>query len=75
MAAVVEDLGFDSIWTSDHIIVPEGSGYIPEVMLEPLAALSHLAARTSHVTLGDRACSSSRIETRCSPRSTSRAST
>ena len=37
MAAVVEDLGFDSIWTSDHIIVPEGSSYIPEVMLEPLA--------------------------------------
>ena len=53
MAAIVEDLGFDSIWTSDHIIVPEGSGYIPEHMLEPLAALSHLAARTSHVTLGD----------------------
>ena len=52
MAAVVEDLGFDSIWTSDHIIVPEGSSYIPEVMLEPLATLSHLAARTSHVTLG-----------------------
>ena len=52
MAAIVEDLGFDSIWTSDHIIVPEGSGYIPEHMLEPLAALSHLAARTSHVTLG-----------------------
>jgi probable F420-dependent oxidoreductase len=52
MAAIVEDLGYDSIWTSDHIIVPEGSGYIPEHMLEPLAALSHLAARTSHVTLG-----------------------
>ena len=46
MAAIVEDLGFDSIWTSDHIIVPEGSGYIPEHMLEPLATLSHLAART-----------------------------
>ena len=52
MAAIIEDLGFDSLWTSDHIIVPEGSGYIPELMLEPLAALSHLAARTSHVTLG-----------------------
>ncbi len=52
MAAIVEDLGFDSLWTSDHIIVPEGSGYIPEHMLEPLAALSYLAARTTHVTLG-----------------------
>ncbi|HTN80558.1 MAG TPA: LLM class F420-dependent oxidoreductase [Acidimicrobiales bacterium] len=52
MAAIVEDLGFDSIWTSDHIIVPEGSGYIPEHMLEPLATLSHLAARTTNLTLG-----------------------
>lgn len=52
MAAIVEDLGFDSLWASDHIIVPEGSGYIPELMLEPLAVLSHLAARTTHVTLG-----------------------
>ncbi len=52
MASLVEDLGFDSLWVSDHIIVPEGSGYIPEHMLEPLAALSYLAARTIHVTLG-----------------------
>lgn len=52
MAALVEQLGFDSLWVSDHIIVPEGSSYIPEHMLEPLAALSHLAARTTHVTLG-----------------------
>jgi probable F420-dependent oxidoreductase len=52
MARVVEDLGFDSIWVSDHIIVPEGSGYIPEFMDEPLAVLSYLAAETNHVTIG-----------------------
>jgi probable F420-dependent oxidoreductase len=52
MARVVEDLGFDSIWVSDHIIVPEGSGYIPEFMDEPLAVLSFLAAETKHVTIG-----------------------
>ncbi len=52
MARVVEDLGFDSLWVSDHIIVPEGSGYIPENMDEPLATLAFLAAETSHVTLG-----------------------
>lgn len=52
MARAVEDLGFDSLWVSDHIIVPEGSGYIPEFMDEPLAALAFLAAETKHVTIG-----------------------
>jgi probable F420-dependent oxidoreductase len=52
VARAVEDLGFDSLWVSDHIIVPEGSGYIPELMVEPLALLAYLAAETSHVTLG-----------------------
>lgn len=52
MARAVEELGFDSLWVSDHIIVPEGSSYIPEFMDEPLATLAFLAAETSHVTLG-----------------------
>ncbi|MFN0096578.1 MAG: LLM class F420-dependent oxidoreductase [Dehalococcoidia bacterium] len=52
MARIVEDLGFDSLWVSDHIIVPEGSGYIPELMDEPLAVLGYLAGQTSHITLG-----------------------
>jgi probable F420-dependent oxidoreductase len=52
MARAIEDLGFDSIWVSDHVIVPEGSSYIPEMMDEPLATLAFLAAETNHVTLG-----------------------
>ena len=52
MARAVEDLGFDSVWVSDHIIVPEGSGYIPEFMDEPLATLAFLAAETRHVSIG-----------------------
>jgi probable F420-dependent oxidoreductase len=52
MARAVEDLGFDSLWVSDHVIVPEGSSYIPEFMDEPLAVLAYLAAETSHVTIG-----------------------
>ncbi|HQW52357.1 MAG TPA: LLM class F420-dependent oxidoreductase [Tepidiformaceae bacterium] len=52
MARAIEDLGFDSIWVSDHVIVPEGSGYIPEFMTEPLAVLAYLAAETRHVTIG-----------------------
>lgn len=52
MARVVEDLGFDSIWVSDHVIVPQGESYIPENMDEPLAVLAFLAAETRHVAIG-----------------------
>ena len=52
VAHAVEDLGFDSLWVSDHIIVPEGSDYIPEFMDEPLATLAFLAAETRYITLG-----------------------
>jgi probable F420-dependent oxidoreductase len=52
LAHEVEGLGFDSIWVSDHIIVPVGEGYIPETMHEPLALLSWLASKTTSVTLG-----------------------
>lgn len=52
MAKEIEGLGYDSIWVSDHVIVPVGEAYIPEVMLEPLALLAWLAAETSTITLG-----------------------
>ena len=52
ISRAVEELGFDSLWVSDHVIVPEGSDYIPEFMDEPLATLAFLAAETSHITLG-----------------------
>lgn len=52
VARAVEQLGYDSLWVSDHVIVPEGSSYIPEVMAEPLATLAFLAAETTHITLG-----------------------
>ena len=52
VAHAVEDLGFDSLWVSDHVIVPEGSSYIPEFMDEPLATLAFLAAETRHVQIG-----------------------
>jgi len=52
MAHAVEDCGYDSLWVSDHIIVPTGSSYIPEYMDEPLAVLAFLASETRHVTLG-----------------------
>lgn len=52
VAKATEELGYDSLWVSDHIIVPEGETYVPEYMDEPLAVLTFLAAETNHITLG-----------------------
>lgn len=52
VARAAEDLGYDSLWASDHVIIPEGSTYFPEQFAEPLAVLAYLAAETSHITLG-----------------------
>lgn len=52
LATEIESLGFDSLWVSDHVVVPEGERYIPEVMHEPLALLAWLAAETTSITLG-----------------------
>lgn len=52
LAREIEAMGYDSLWVSDHVIVPAGEGYIPEVMHEPLALLAWLAAETSTITIG-----------------------
>ncbi|MBI4337963.1 MAG: TIGR03619 family F420-dependent LLM class oxidoreductase [Chloroflexi bacterium] len=52
-AARVEELGYDSIWVTDHIIVPQGLDIVyKERMLEPFAVLAHVAALTRRVKLG-----------------------
>ena len=49
----VESLGFDSLWVTDHIIVPTGMAIVyKERMLEPLATLAYLAGVTRRVALG-----------------------
>ena len=56
MLAVVrhaEEAGLDSVWVTDHVIVPQDVDVIyREHMLDPLAVLPWLAAATSRVTLG-----------------------
>lgn len=52
LAGELESMGYDSLWVSDHVVVPAGERYIPEVIHEPLALLAWLAGRTSTVTLG-----------------------
>jgi probable F420-dependent oxidoreductase len=65
VASRVDELGFDSVWVGDHIIIPwqiaspypySPSGTPPfkpeEPALEPLTLLSYLAGCTSRVQLG-----------------------
>ncbi len=53
IAKRAETLGFDSVWVTDHIIVPESMNIIyRDNVLEPLALLSHLAAVVTRARLG-----------------------
>jgi probable F420-dependent oxidoreductase len=52
IAERAEALGYASLWTSDHILVPKN---LPEPfgnLLETFTILSYLAARTEHIRLG-----------------------
>ena len=57
MAIKAEDMGFDSVWVTDHIIVPHVVPDRPNIpyrqdMLEPMALLTHLGAVTKRVNIG-----------------------
>lgn len=53
VARSAEELGFASVWVTDHLFVPSTLEIIyRDNMLEPLALLSHLAAVVSRVRLG-----------------------
>ena len=51
-AALAEKLEFDSIWTSDHLLVGRDYSSTFGKALECLATLSFLAGKTEHVSLG-----------------------
>ena len=58
MAVKAEEMGFDSVWVTDHIIVPDAlPDRPPEIvyrhdMLEPITLLAHLGAVTERVNIG-----------------------
>ena len=59
MAIKAEEMGFDSVWVTDHIIVPHEIPDRTDVvyrldMLEPLSLLTHLGAVTKRVKIGTR---------------------
>ena len=52
IAQAAEALGYASLWTSDHVLLPTS---LPEPfghLLESLTTLSYLAARTDRIRLG-----------------------
>ncbi|MFZ3235284.1 MAG: TIGR03619 family F420-dependent LLM class oxidoreductase [Stellaceae bacterium] len=52
-AVQAEELGFDDVWTSEHIIVPKGAPYPPSpIFYDPVLTLTWAAAYTRRVGLG-----------------------
>jgi probable F420-dependent oxidoreductase len=51
-AALAEELGFDDVWVSDHLVVPSDQPYPSPYLYDPLIALTFAAATTSAVGLG-----------------------
>jgi probable F420-dependent oxidoreductase len=52
-AIQAEDLGFDDVWVSEHIIVPKDAGYPPSPNFwDPVLTLTWAAAVTRRVRLG-----------------------
>ena len=52
-AVQAEELGFDDVWTSEHIIVPKDAPYPPSaIFYDPVLTLTWAAAYTKRVGLG-----------------------
>jgi probable F420-dependent oxidoreductase len=47
-----EALGFDDVWVSDHLVIPEGQTYPAPFLCDPLTSLAFAAAVTETVGLG-----------------------
>jgi probable F420-dependent oxidoreductase len=52
LAETCEEEGFDSVWATDHIIMPLKLREPYGQLLEPLTTLSYVAARTSRLRVG-----------------------
>ena len=52
VALEAESLGYDSVWTTDHILMPRNSGTPYERTFDCLTSLAYLAPQTKSVRLG-----------------------
>jgi probable F420-dependent oxidoreductase len=51
-AIQAEELGYDDVWVSDHLIVPADQAYPAPYLYDPLMALAFAAAATNRVGIG-----------------------
>src|SRR2546428_9816430 len=52
IAVEAEQMGFDSVWCTDHLLMPRNSGTPYERIYESITTLAYLAGVTSKVRLG-----------------------
>ncbi len=52
LALTAQELGFDSLWFSDHVIIPNSHQGFGDVFYDPLITLSYVAAKTHSIRLG-----------------------
>ena len=52
LAITAEELGFDSIWVSDHIVIPNSHKGFGEVFYEPFVTLAYVSSITEKISLG-----------------------
>ena len=52
VARKAEELGYDSVWVTDHILLPKHLSYPYGRIFEPLVTLAYVAAVTTRVRLG-----------------------
>lgn len=51
-AMEAENLGFDSLWVSEHIVIPKSHNVFGDVFYEPLTSLGYVASLTENIKLG-----------------------
>ncbi|HEY7134750.1 MAG TPA: TIGR03619 family F420-dependent LLM class oxidoreductase [Acidimicrobiia bacterium] len=51
-ARLAEEVGFDDVWVSDHVVQPASQGYPSPYLFDPLLSLAWAAAATERIGLG-----------------------